>query len=65
MVGDKETGVEAARHARVGHIVLLDSTTAITVRRGDHWRVPNFAVVAALLHGGTRYARLRQAIACR
>jgi hypothetical protein len=50
MVGAKETDVEAARGARVGHIVLLDPTTAIMVRRGDHGRVPNLAVVAALLH---------------
>jgi D-glycero-D-manno-heptose 1,7-bisphosphate phosphatase len=49
MVGDKETDIEAARRARVGRIVLLDSTAAVTTRSGDYWRVPSLAAVTALL----------------
>jgi D-glycero-D-manno-heptose 1,7-bisphosphate phosphatase len=48
MVGDKETDVEAARRARLGHIVLLTPTTAVTLRKSDHWRVPRLAVVTML-----------------
>jgi D-glycero-D-manno-heptose 1,7-bisphosphate phosphatase len=50
MIGDKETDVEAARGADVGQIVLLDPSTTVTVRSGDHWRVPNLAAVTALLY---------------
>jgi D-glycero-D-manno-heptose 1,7-bisphosphate phosphatase len=51
MVGDKETDVEAARSANVGHIVLLDPATTTTVRRSDHWQAPSLAAVTALLYG--------------
>jgi histidinol phosphatase-like enzyme len=49
MVGDKGTDIEAARRARIGRIVLLDPTAAVTTRRGDYWRAPSLASVTAPL----------------
>jgi D-glycero-D-manno-heptose 1,7-bisphosphate phosphatase len=49
MVGDKETDVEAARAAQVGHVVLLDRTTAATERKGDYWAVRSLSAVTDLL----------------
>lgn len=48
MVGDKITDVQAARAANVGHIVLLDPATTITLRESDHWQVPSLAAVISL-----------------
>jgi D-glycero-D-manno-heptose 1,7-bisphosphate phosphatase len=53
MVGDKETDVEAARRAKIGHIIFLDPATTITVRKNDYWQVPSLAAVTALLSAGS------------
>jgi D-glycero-D-manno-heptose 1,7-bisphosphate phosphatase len=65
MVGDKETDVEAARRARLGHIVLLTPTTAVTLRKSDHWRVPRLVAVTGLLDGAPEKPHLSRAITCR
>jgi len=49
MVGDKITDVQAALAANVGHIVLLDPATSITIRKSGYWQVPSLAAVIGLL----------------
>lgn len=51
MVGDKENDDEAARHAGVGRVVLLDPTATILERMRYHWRAPSLAAVTAPLPG--------------
>jgi D-glycero-D-manno-heptose 1,7-bisphosphate phosphatase len=50
IVGDKETDVEAAHRAGVGHIVRLDPTAPTMLRINDYWLVPTLAAVIVLLH---------------
>ncbi len=59
MVGDKESDVEAARRAGIGHIVLFDPATGMPERMHYYWRVPSLAAVTALLCGRALEVNLR------